>query len=120
MAEIFEKYIKTNKTIFKYAKGHSVESGKEFHVYHELILFIDGDAEFVSEDIHQTVKPGTLIVIPKETYHQIMIHGNHENYCRCVIHFYDSPEFLSFFSERVLSQCVITVDQDIDFWRKRP
>ena len=115
MAEVFEKYIKTNKTIFKYAKGRSVESGKEFHVYHEIILFLDGDAEFISEDIHLPIKPGTLLVIPKETYHQIIIHGNHENYCRCVIHFHDSPEFLDFFCEKKLSQAIIAADKDIRF-----
>ncbi len=119
MADIFEKYIRTNKTIFKYAKGRSVESGKEFHVYHEIILFMGGDAEFISEDIHLPIKPGTLIVIPKETYHQILIHGNHENYRRCVIHFYDSPEYLSFFSDKMLSQTIITEDKDIDFLFKK-
>ena len=87
MEDLFSHRIYAENISFKHARGVSDRSGKEFHIYHELILFLDGDAEFISEDLHMRVKPETLIVIPKETYHQMVIHGNQERYYRCVLQF---------------------------------
>ena len=45
-----------------------------------------------SETISSVIKTGTLIVIPKETYHQLNIIGREDEYERCVLHFFDFPE----------------------------
>ncbi len=75
---------------FKYAKGPSSRSGKEFHTFFEIILFFGGDAELISETVNTRLKPDTVIFIPKETYHQVIIGEDKDNYCRCVINFTDT------------------------------
>lgn len=85
--ELFEHFIKTEKIIFKHAKGKSSLSGKEFHIYNEIIYFIGGNAELITEFTHLKIEPNTLIVIPKETYHQVKITENEENYHRCILNF---------------------------------
>lgn len=89
--ELFEHYIKTDGVTFKHARGKSVMTGKEFHIYHEIILFLDGKAELITEYSRTPIKPNTLIFIPKETYHQLNIIGKQEAYHRCILHFTKSP-----------------------------
>ena len=89
MSDLFSRYVNSDKISFKHAKGISDRSGKEFHLFHEIILFLGGDAELVSETVHTKLKPQTLIVIPKETYHQVIINGKQDEYCRCVFQFYE-------------------------------
>lgn len=72
---------------FKYAKGDSSRNGKEFHLFHEIILFLGGKAELISETVNTNLIPNTLVVIPKETYHQVKILGNPDDYLRCIINF---------------------------------
>jgi len=87
MQESFSHYINCENLSFKYARGISDRSGKEFHLFHEIILFLGGEAELISETVHTKLSPNTLIVIPKETYHQFIIKGDQEEYCRCVFQF---------------------------------
>ena len=89
--ELFEHYIKTDGITFKHARGKSVMTGKEFHIYHEIILFLDGKAELITEYSRTSIQPDTLIVIPKETYHQLKIIGNQEEYHRCILNFTEAP-----------------------------
>ena len=67
--------------------------GKEFHPFHEIIYFIGGSAELITENIHTDITPKTLIFIPKETYHQLNIVGDEDAYCRCLINFEDELAF---------------------------
>ncbi len=87
MQNSFSYYVNSENLSFKYAKGISDRSGKEFHLFHEIILFLGGEAELISETVHTKLTPNTLIVIPKETYHQFDIKGSQEEYCRCVFQF---------------------------------
>ena len=90
MEALFADYLRGEDMLFKHARGISDRSGKEFHIYHEIILFLGGDAEFITEDLHIQLKEPTLIVIPGQTYHQMVIHGEQEQYYRCVLQFSDS------------------------------
>ena len=94
MKQKFKYYIKDRDIIFKYAFGPTEEINKEFHSFNEIILFFEGDAELISENIHTKILPDTLIIIPKETYHQVIIKGDAQNYHRCTLHFPDMPEFV--------------------------
>lgn len=87
MNELFSYTAKSENAVFRYAKGPSIETGKEFHPFHEIIYFMKGDAEFISEQIHCKMAEDTIIIIPKETYHQLIIHGNPNEYLRCTIKF---------------------------------
>ena len=87
MNGLFSNHISTQDILFKHARGVSDRSGKEFHAFHEIIYYLDGEAEFVSEKLHMPLQPETLIVIPKETYHQMIVHGDPHQYCRCLLQF---------------------------------
>lgn len=94
MQDLFIQKTVCDNIRFKYAKGISDFEGKEFHTFHELILFLGSKAQLITEEIHLDIKPNTLIVIPKETYHQLKIIGNQEDYHRCIINFEDSNSLL--------------------------
>lgn len=87
----FAKYISDRGTTFKYAVGKSSRQGKEFHSFHEILYFMDGDATFVTEKRRFVLKPNTLIVIPKECYHQFVF-TREDNYRRCVFNFADNAD----------------------------
>lgn len=78
--------------MFKYAKGASNRTGREFHPYHEIVYFMGENAYLYSDILQTPIKPDTVIVIPKETYHQLNIIGDPESYLRCVLNFGDIPE----------------------------
>ena len=94
MYTLFSEQIQSDGISYKHARGVSDRSGKEFHTFHEIILFLGDKATFISEQIHAEIRPNTLIVIPKESYHQFIIHGDLNSYYRCVLHFEDSEELL--------------------------
>ena len=107
----YSHYIESENVAFRYAKGPSVEKGKEFHPFHEIIYFMAGDAEFVSEEIHSKVEAGTLIVVPKETYHQLVIHGNPNDYKRCTFKFSQ----IVFCEKSMTSQIFVSADKNIEY-----
>lgn len=49
---------------------------REIHSYHEIILYMGTDAEFLTEEGHRKIKHNTLIIIPKEKYHFFRISKN--------------------------------------------
>lgn len=89
MSDSFSKTLTYNSINFKCAVGTSDRYGREFHPFYEIILFKGGKAELVADTMHITLKPDTLIVIPKGAYHQLVITGNQSEYYRCVLDFID-------------------------------
>ena len=79
--------IQTGEIFFKYAKGKSQMTGKEFHTYYEIVFFISGNVEFIYEKGKETLYPNTAVIIPKETFHQFNILGVENDYTRCVFNF---------------------------------
>ena len=113
MDNLFSDYIFGEDISFKHARGTSDRSGKEFHIYHEIILFLDGAGEFISEDLHMRLEPNTLIVIPRETYHQMVICGNPEHYHRCVLQFGDITPLTERIGGGLKTVQVIKADREI-------
>lgn len=111
MNELFSHYIRSNDAVFKHARGKSAETGKEFHTFHEIIYFMDGDAEFIGEDIHTKVTAGTLIIVPRKTYHQLVIHGNRNDYCRCTLNF----EHRHYCEESMGTQTLVQADRNTEY-----
>ena len=111
MEQFFTHYIKTDDTMFRYARGPSIETGKEFHPFHEIIYFMQGDAEFISEDIRTKLEERTLILIPKETYHQLVLHGDKNNYLRCTIKFAES----SYCEENITTPVFMRSDRNTEY-----
>lgn len=111
MYALFSNRLNHNDVSFKHARGISERSGKEFHLFHEIIYFLGGNAEFVSEKIHINLQPQTLIVIPCETYHQMIIHDDQQMYYRCLLQF--SKDLNIFYSANDIM--IIHGDQEIDY-----
>ena len=87
MDEIYTKFIRTEEIRFKHAKGMRDIFGKEMHPYHEIFLFMGGEAEFISETGKEKLVPDTIVIIPKETFHQFVVWGPEKEYHRCVFNF---------------------------------
>jgi AraC-like DNA-binding protein len=111
MRELFSCTRETETLFFRYAKGPSVEPGKEFHPIHEILYFMGGDGEFISEDIHCRLTEGTVIIIPKETYHQLVLHGDPNAYLRCSVKFKDRSAY-----EGILNRPrLVAADRDMQY-----
>ncbi len=111
----FEKYINTKNISLKFAKGVSSMKGREFHPYNEIIYFFGESAYLFSETVSTVIKPNTLIIIPKETYHQLNIIGKEDEYERCVLHFYDFPEFDGLIKNTVKELYITETNDGLDF-----
>lgn len=84
---VFAEYIRTEEILFKHAKGMRDITGLEFHPYHEIFLFMGGDAEFISSAFRVKLQPRTLVIIPKESFHHFVVYGAEEDYHRYVFNF---------------------------------
>lgn len=115
----FDSRITTSDMMFKYAKGASNRIGKEFHPYHEIVLFMGENAVLYSDTQQMQIKPGTLIVIPKETYHQLNIKGDRESYVRCVLNFGDMPEIREFTKKYMTKIYGYEASEEIKFLFKK-
>jgi len=114
MKRLFKHYIKTDNIIFKYANGESEKIGKEIHPFNEIILLLEGDAEFISENIRKKIVPNTIIVIPQETYHQVVIKGDKQNYRRCTINF-DTPKLKPLIQQALNEITLLSADDDFTY-----
>jgi AraC-like DNA-binding protein len=92
MENFFEYYIETDAFHFKYAKGEPAVKGQEFHDHNEFVLFIDGKSFLNSKNIQQELTPGSIIIIPKEQFHQFYV-SEPEKYVRCILGFRESSEY---------------------------
>lgn len=107
MNDVFAHYIKSDEIVFKHAKGMRDIIGKEFHLYHEIFLFLGGEAEFISEQAKQQLVPNTCVLIPKETFHQFFVSGSDDDYCRCVLNF-DTVHGLNALIDSIFTEIKIT------------
>lgn len=96
----FSKYLRDEWIVYKHAKGTGADPTREFHDYHEILLFVGGKTTFISEEKHTPLSPFQIVVIPKKTYHQFTNIAD-EEYHRCVFSFYDIPEL-----EELIKKCM--------------
>lgn len=105
----------SNETIlFEYVRDVGAQSGIDYSLFHEIVLFPDGDVELITESIHTYLKPNTLVLIPKGTYHQFVIRGNQENYHRCRLLFEDIPELQTLFAGSMSQLKVIQANDRVN------
>lgn len=91
----FEYKHTSHNILFRYAKGKSLQSGREIHPYHEILYFVDGGGRFLSEKFEQPLSEHTLFFIPQNTYHNFVI-GDQSRYTRLVLNFTDTELFTDF------------------------
>lgn len=93
MNGIFEKSLNYNQISFCYSKGPEIRE-REIHTYHEILYYLGGEATFLSENFQKELRCGTLIIIPKESYHFFRLKAPGEFY-RLKISFPDGLEALT-------------------------
>lgn len=52
----------------------STPDEREIHTYHEILYFIEGEAELLTETNRLTLGNHSLLIIPKETYHFVRLY----------------------------------------------
>ena len=88
---MFAHYMTAGNCHFKYAQGRPAVTGREFHSYDEIVLFLGGSAQLISKNIQLHLSPGSMILIPREQFHQFVV-TDHESYTRCILGFADIPQ----------------------------
>lgn len=111
MKQLDRNEIPGEAILLEHIGGASPQSGIDYSLFHEIILFPSGDVDLLTESIHICLKPNTLVLIPKGTYHQFAIRGNKENCYWCRLLFDDIPELQSLF---IRSMCQLRVLQAND------
>jgi len=102
--------IHTNEIRFRYARGVHEHTGKEFHPHHELFFLFDGDAELFTEFGKIKLAPGTLVIVPKEHFHQFSNTGNETDYLRCTFSFGNIQEYSELIFSRIQQVTVFQTD----------
>lgn len=108
MRRSFSYYFESKDLYFKYAKGEPFVKEREFHDYNEFVLFIDGEVSLISKNIQQRLIPGTLMLIPKEQFHQFCVEQPSE-YVRCILGFYENSKIAVLVREVMNTIKVISV-----------
>ncbi len=91
MKDTFVRYLTHKQILFKYARGNLNIQGSEIHPFHEILLFMDGDATFVSDEYKMRLHAPCIVIIPKETFHQFIV-ADENKYERYVFNFPDIAE----------------------------
>lgn len=107
MKNIFERVIQNPDIKYKHAKGMRDIYGREFHQFHELFLFISGDAYFTTERKTVKLKPYSLVVIPENTFHSFHVNGEEEDYERYVFNFHSTSELAPLISQNMKKATVV-------------
>lgn len=87
---MFEYYLTAGSCHLKYAQGRPAVTGREFHSYDEIVLFLAGDVQLISENIQLRLTPGSIVLIPKEQFHQFVVTDS-QQYIRCILGFEEIP-----------------------------
>ena len=113
MEKLFEYYIETDTFHFKYAKGEPAVKEQEFHDYNEFVMFISGKSFLNSKNIQQELTPGSIILIPKEHFHQFHV-SEPEKYVRCILGFRETPEIYKLVHEVMdMIKVIVAPDENV-------
>lgn len=84
---MFIDYTKSDEISFKHARGIRDAFGKEFHNYNEILLLIGKSARVTSDNLIEQINANSLVLIPKEQFHQFDPIGSELYYHRYVLQF---------------------------------
>lgn len=94
MSDFFERVITSDNFYFRFARGNSLLHGEEFHDYDEIIYYMGGGARFVSKNLQLELSEGSVVFVPRETFHQFIYHDE-DKYLRCILQFRGGGDFES-------------------------
>lgn len=90
-----DKYFEFKKEFrgikFCYSRKPVIDE-REIHTYHEILFYLDGKTTFICDGFTKSLSPGSLIIIPRESYHFFKLE-NHTNFERLKISFNSLEEF---------------------------
>ena len=104
---MFAKYLRREELLFKHALGMRDVVGREFHPFHEIFFLIGKEARFASENFVGRIGAHTLVIIPKERFHQFDPVGEERDYHRYVLQFDTGGELSELISDVMSSLRVI-------------
>lgn len=104
---MFAKYLRREELLFKHALGMRDVVGQEFHPFHEIFFLIGKEARFASENFVGRIGAHTLVIIPKERFHQFDPVGEERDYHRYVLQFDTGGELSELISDVMSSLRVI-------------
>lgn len=107
MSVCFENIISDQTVKYKHARGMRDVFGREFHQFHEIFLLKTGDADFMTDRESYRIKPGNLVIIPKNTFHTFNVRCDESDYQRCVFNFYETDELSPIIMQNMTSAQVI-------------
>ncbi len=84
---MFADFFKTDEILFKHALGCRDILGKEFHTFNELFFLIGDTAKFTSDRLIEEIHTNSIVIIPKQEFHQFDHIGEEKNYHRYVLQF---------------------------------
>jgi len=103
---MFAHYMTAGGCHMKYAQGKPAVNGQEFHSYDEIVLFLEGDAQLISKNIQIHLTPGSVVMIPREQFHQFVV-TDPDSYTRCILGFGDIPQLQSLVRQVMTEVAVI-------------
>ena len=111
MEKSFRHVIEGQDCHCKYYRGAPGLKGREFHDFHEIVLFICGTTQLITKNIQLNLSEGSLLLIPRGCIHQMIV-DDEENYTRCIIGFKDEGEIGALAREVMSEATVITAPSD--------
>lgn len=114
MDSLFEYYVNYENIHLKYARGAPSVKDGEYHDYNEFVFFLQGNSFMISRVIQQQLSPGSIILIPKEHFHQFCI-CQPETYERLILGFKETPK-LEFLIKEVVNGIKIIDPSDIKIY----
>lgn len=102
---MFAQYMIAGNCNLKYAQGPPAVSGREIHRYDEIVFFMEGNARLISRNIQLQLNPGSMILIPREQFHQFVV-TDKERYTRCILGFGEIPQLQTLIQE-VLTEVTV-------------
>ena len=110
MENLFEYYFEAENFHLKYAKGEPSVKEQEFHDYNEFVFFMNGTGTFISKNIQHELIPDSIIMIPREHFHQFCI-SQPQDYVRLILGFRENSENSELVNE-VMDRIKIVVKPD--------
>jgi len=109
MKRYYDENYTYNRIKFSYCKKAQIDE-REIHSYHEILYYMGGKASFFTESFQEKLEDGTLIIIPKETYHCFKL-DNPREFERLKIGFPDIDE-LNPFIDSIMTEIKILKSYD--------
>ena len=99
---------------FEHIKGADAPNLVDTSVFYEILLFSIGDVELITESAHIRLNPNSMVLVPKGTYRQLVIHGNKTRNHWYRLLFADNPRLQYMFANALCRLRVLKTNDRIN------